>query len=94
MPPTKAAHLDVRISIRAQTRQRDLIDRAAERLGKSRSDFILEAAYREAEAMFLDETLFSLDAPAWRKFTAMLDAPPSSNRRLRGLMATKAPWDR
>ena len=39
----------VSINIRAKARQRDLIDRAAERLGRSRSDFMREAACREAE---------------------------------------------
>lgn len=33
----------VSINIRAKARQRDLIDHAAERLGRSRSDFMLEA---------------------------------------------------
>ena len=34
----------VTISIRAKAGQRDLIDQAADRLGRSRSDFMLEAA--------------------------------------------------
>lgn len=93
MPPTKTAVRDFRISVRARTRQRDLIDRASARLGMSRSAFILEAACREAEAVLLDQKLFFLEAPAWRKFIAMLDAPPKYNKRLRDLMATKAPWE-
>ena len=32
----------VSINIRAKTRQRDLIDQAAERLGRSRSDFMYD----------------------------------------------------
>ena len=35
---------DVSINIRARNAQRDLIDRAAEAIGKNRSDFMLEAA--------------------------------------------------
>jgi len=38
----------VSLNIRAKVRQRDLIDRAAGQLGRSRSDFMLEAACREA----------------------------------------------
>jgi len=38
----------VSINIRAKVRQRDIIDQAAERLGRSRSDFMLEAACRAA----------------------------------------------
>ena len=36
--------VSVSINIRAKVRQRDLIDQAADRLGRSRSDFMLEAA--------------------------------------------------
>jgi hypothetical protein len=38
----------VSINIRAKARQRDLIDQAAERLGRSRSDFMLEASCQKA----------------------------------------------
>ncbi|MDZ7593505.1 MAG: DUF1778 domain-containing protein, partial [Thiobacillus sp.] len=34
----------VSINIRAKARQRDLIDQAANRLGRSRSEFMLDAA--------------------------------------------------
>jgi uncharacterized protein (DUF1778 family) len=52
----------VTISIRAKAGQRDLIDQAADRLGRSRSDFMLEAACRQAEDVLLDQTYFALDA--------------------------------
>ncbi|MDX8129981.1 DUF1778 domain-containing protein [Methylomonas sp. OY6] len=84
---------DININIRAQRRQRDLIDQAAELLGKSRTDFMLETACREAEDVLLDQRVFTLDAAAFQKFQALLDAPPSENPKLRKLMATKAPWE-
>ena len=37
-------------NIRAKARQRDLIDQAAEKLGRSRSDFMLEACCRKTKA--------------------------------------------
>ncbi|MGH7998208.1 MAG: DUF1778 domain-containing protein [Brasilonema sp.] len=84
---------DVTINIRAHQTQRDLIDRAAEALGKNRSDFMLETACREAEAILLDRRLFMLDDEKFKQFVALLDAPPSGNENLRQLLATKAPWD-
>ena len=39
------------INIRVKPGQRDVIDRAAEALGKSRSEFILDTACREAESV-------------------------------------------
>lgn len=84
---------DVNINICAKRRQRDLIDQAAALLGKSRSDFMLESACREAEDVLLDQRVFTLDAEAYEKFIALRDAPPSDNPRLRKLMTTPAPWE-
>jgi uncharacterized protein (DUF1778 family) len=80
------------INIRARTSQRDLIDRAAEALGKNRSDFMLEASCQEAEHVLLDRRYFTLSEQQFAAFTALLDAPPQANERLRALLGTKAPW--
>ena len=85
---------DVAINLRANRRQRALIDRAAEAVGKNRSDFMLEAACREADAVLLDRRLFLLDDKSYRRFIAALDKPPADNPRLRRLLASKARWDR
>lgn len=85
---------DVTINLRANRRQRALIDRAAVALGKNRSDFMLEAACREAGAVLADRRFFLLDDRSYRRFSAALDKPPGENRRLRALLATKAPWER
>jgi uncharacterized protein (DUF1778 family) len=85
---------DVNINLRASRKQRSLIDRAAEALGKNRSDFVLDASCREAESVLLDRRYFALDAESYKEFTAMLDSPPAANPRLRRLLTEKAPWDR
>ena len=85
---------DVSINLRANQRQRALIDRAAEALGRSRSDFMLEAACREADAVLLDRRFFLLDEKTYRRFIAALDRPLADNPRLRRLLASKAPWER
>jgi len=83
----------VSINIRAEARQRDLIDQAAQRLGRSRSEFMLEAACREAEDVLLDQTFFNVDAGTFAKFQALLDRPLPPTQKLRRLLRTKAPWD-
>lgn len=83
----------VTISIRARSRQRELIDQAAEKLGRSRSDFMLEVACREAETVLLDQTYFAVDAGSFKKFQNMLDNPPKLTDRLRRLMSAKPPWE-
>jgi hypothetical protein len=44
---------DAAINLRALPQQRDLIDQAAQLLGKNRSDFMLEAACDKAQSVLL-----------------------------------------
>lgn len=83
---------DAAINLRALPEQRDLIDRAAQLLGKNRSDFMLEAACDKAQAVLLDQVYFNLDADKFQQFIDLLDAPPAPNPGLERLMAVKAPW--
>lgn len=83
---------DAAINLRALPEQRDLIDQAARLLGKNRSDFMLEAACERAQAILLDQVFFRLDAEKFRQFTALLDAPQSTNPGLERLLAARAPW--
>jgi uncharacterized protein (DUF1778 family) len=97
MPDVKAKPRTGRgetINLRASSKQKVLIDRAAEALGRSRSDFMLEAACRKAESVLLDRRYFALSEEAFKRFTSILDSPPKDNPRLRRLLETKAPWDR
>ena len=81
------------INLRALPEQRDLIDHAAQLLGKNRSDFMLEAACERAQSVLLDQVFFGLDADQFEQFNAMLDAPLQPNVGLERLMAVKAPWE-
>ncbi len=91
--PRAPVRQGVSINIRAKARQRDLIDRAAERLGRSRSDFMLEAACREAEDVLLDQAFFAVDADAFAAFQKLVDRPLPATDKLRRLLKTKAPWE-
>jgi uncharacterized protein (DUF1778 family) len=84
---------DAAINLRALPEQRDLIDQAASALGKSRSDFMLEAACERAQSVLLDQVFFRLDTERFDQFVALLDAPPQRNPGLERLLAVKAPWD-
>ena len=65
---------DAAINLRARPEQRELIDKAAQLLGKSRSDFMLEVACDKAQSVLLDQVCFSLDAEKFRQFNKLLDA--------------------
>ena len=81
------------INLRTDETSRALIDRAAEALGKDRTEFMLDAATREAQSVLLDRQFFQLDEAAFRRFSKALDAPPADNPRLRQLLAKRAPWE-
>jgi len=81
------------INLRALNSQRNLIDHAAAALGKNRSDFMLEAACREAENVLLDQRLFMLNQVDFEAFNQALEAPVKDNPALRKLIERKAPWE-
>lgn len=81
------------LNLRVRPELRGLIERAAALLGKTRTDFVLEASQRAAEEALLDRTLFSADPDAHRAFLDRLDQAPDPNERLRRTMAARPPWE-
>lgn len=82
---TRAVNLRVRDDIR------DLIDQAARSQGKSRSEFMIDAARRAAEDALLDQTLVRVDQKTYKRFLNVLDQPPGGAGYDR-LMKAKKPW--
>lgn len=82
------------INVRVPRLLKSLIDQAADAVGKSRSEFILESARTHAIDVLLDQRFFALDPDRYEAFMQMLDASPMSNSKLKTLMASKAPWER
>ncbi len=84
-PTTRAVNLRVREEVR------DLIDQAARIQGRSRSDFMIDAARRAAEETLLDQTLVRVDRETYEHFLAVLDHPPAGEGYER-LMTVPSPW--
>lgn len=80
------------VTMRISADARALIDLAAKAGGKTRTDFMLEAAKRAAEEVLLDRTLLAVGHEAYAAFVERLDAPAQPNEALRRTMQTKAPW--
>ena len=93
MPQNAANNREAVINIRVKHRQRELIDRAAETLGRNRSEFMLDAACRAAEDVLLDQRLIQLSPEGWEQFNALLDAPARDIPALRSLLASKPVWE-
>lgn len=81
------------ICVRLNQHQRDLIDGAAESLGKRPAKFVAETACLEAEHILLDRTHFSLDPTAFERFSAFVDNPPPPTEGLRRLLKHRPPWE-
>jgi len=80
------------LNLRIPAAERSLIDRAAESAGKTRTDFILEAARRAAEETLLDRALMVVSSEAYGEFLVRLDQPARPSEALRRTMQVKAPW--
>ncbi|CAH2813513.1 MAG: FIG032766: hypothetical protein [Candidatus Burkholderia crenata] len=76
------------LNLRICPDERGLIDRAASATGKTRTDFILDAARAAAEQVVL-----VADPHAYEAFLARLDAPAQPNDALRRTMQTRTLWE-
>jgi uncharacterized protein (DUF1778 family) len=81
------------LNLRIKPEERGLIDRAATITGKTRTDFVLEAARRAAEEALMDRTVLTVSPEAYATFLARLDEPPEPNDRLRRTMQHLPPWE-
>jgi uncharacterized protein (DUF1778 family) len=88
-PPTDVHTHAVNLRVRGDIR--GLIDRAAKAQGKSRSDFMIDAARRAAEDALLDQTLVRVDQKTYDHFLKVLDRPPGGKGYER-LMKARKPW--
>lgn len=80
------------INIRASVRQRNLIDRAAQSLGKTRTEFMLEAASRSAEETLINQVFFHVSEDDYDKILDIFDGPVEINQNLQNLLRRKPRW--
>lgn len=81
------------INVRAPVATRELIDRAAQIQGKSRTDFMLEAASIMARQALLDQVFFQVTEEQLCKIETIMNQPISQNTKLMELLASQSPWD-
>lgn len=81
------------VNLRVRSEIRSLIDQAARMVGRTRSDFMIEASRKAAEDAILDQTVISVDREKFDRFVVMLDRPPEANEKLRKMLRALAPWE-
>jgi uncharacterized protein (DUF1778 family) len=82
------------INLRIETNTRQLIDEAAAILGKTRTEFMVESARRQAIDVLLDQRLFTLDSKRYDTFLHALDNPPAPGPKLTALMRRVPAWQK
>lgn len=82
------------INLRIEGGTRQLIDDAAALLGKTRTEFMIESARRDAIDVLLDRRLFVLGAKPYDAFVRALNNPPAPGPKLRALLRRVPAWKR
>ena len=91
--PRSAARKDHPLSMRLPASDIAVIDRAAGLRGRSRTDFIREAAVRAAEETIVETTLIRMSPAGFAAFLGALSAPPRAVPEMAELMKRQAPWE-
>lgn len=81
------------ISMRLPEADIAMIDRAAGLRGRSRTDFVREAAVRAAEDVLMENRLIRMSANGFTEFMAILSAPATVVPEMVELIKRPAPWE-
>ena len=92
--PAVPAEVKGSINLRIEAGTRRLIDEAAAALGKTRTEFMVDSARREAIDVLLDRRLFALESDSHDAFLHALDNPPEPGPRLLASMRRVPAWER
>ena len=72
-----------RITARVSDNVRDTLEQAAELLGATVNQFVVQTAYEEAQRVIERESVIRLSQRDARKILSLLDHPPRPNKRLK-----------
>ena len=72
-----------RITARVSDTVRDTLEQAAELLGATVNQFVVQSAYVEAQRVIERESVIRLSQKDAHQVLALLDHPPKANRRLK-----------
>jgi uncharacterized protein (DUF1778 family) len=77
-----------RITARVSDNVRDTLEQAAELLGATVNQFVVQTAYQEAQRIIERETIIRLSQKDARTVLSLLDHPPKPNKRLKDAVRT------
>jgi uncharacterized protein (DUF1778 family) len=82
------------LSMRLPSTDIAIIDRAAHLRGRSRTDFVRDAAVRAAEEVLMEDTLLPMSPKDFRAFVTAVEAPGTVVPEMVEMAKRKAPWSR
>ncbi|MES2130184.1 MAG: DUF1778 domain-containing protein [Pseudomonadota bacterium] len=91
---TATGHAKGSINLRIDASTRQLIDDAAAIDGKTRTEFMIESARRQAINVLLDQRLFAMQPENHDAFLLALEHPPAPGPKLRSLLRRVPAWKR
>jgi uncharacterized protein (DUF1778 family) len=89
-----AKRKDYPLSMRLPEGDIAIIDRAADLRGRSRTDFVREAAVRAAEEVLMETTLQRMTPEGFEAFVHAISAPAAPVPEMVATLRRKAPWDK
>lgn len=92
--PRAAQRKDHPLSMRLPDADLAIIDRAAQLRGRSRTEFMRDAAVRTAEDIIMENTLIRMSPEGFDAFVAALDAPAKPVAALVEVLKSPAPWEK
>lgn len=81
------------ISMRLPEADVAMIDRAASLRGRSRTDFVRDAAVRAAEEVILEQGLIRMSPEGFADFVAILSGPATIVPEMTEVIKRPAPWE-
>lgn len=90
---TTAKRKEHPISMRLPEADIAMIDRAAGLRGRSRTDFVRDAAVRAAEEVLMDNRLIRMSPDGFAQFMAALSGPATPVPEMVELDKRPAPWE-
>ena len=81
------------ISMRLPEADVAMIDRAATLRGRSRTDFVRDAAVRAAEEVVMEQSLIRMSPEGFAGFMEVLSAPAAQVPEMVELARRPAPWE-
>lgn len=90
---TKRTTPEVRLSIRTNASQKELLKRAALARNTDISQFVLEASLGEAKRLVSEESTLVLSPADYEQLCRAMDEAPAPNAALGTLLGQKRVWD-